>query len=395
MQHSQIAIVGCGFVADYYLMTLKNYPHLKVVGLYDRQHERALHLGQIYGHPICNSLEEILTSSCTIVLNLTNPDNHYVINKACLLAGKHVYSEKPMAMSYDDAADLVALAEKNSLYIVSAPCSLLGEQAQTLMKAVRDDLIGKVWCVYAEMDDGPIHLMRPDTWRSASGVPWPVRDEFEVGCTLEHAGYIVPWLVALFGFVTQITAYSAVRIQDKHLHTALEPITTPDFSVAVLKFESGVDARLSCSIVAPHDHRIKIHGERGTLFVDECWHNGDPVRLISNSVIGLKAGRYGWVRNNAFFSNLFGLSPKKLCFVKKPPSKFRYKRDYMDFARGIDDLARAVAHRQLPIMHPRFCLHVNEIILAIQDSVGGRTYAVKSRAKPLPDAKSAIMAVGH
>eukprot|EP01080_Neovahlkampfia_damariscottae_P013472 gene13472-biopygen19 len=61
-----------------------------------------------------------------IIVNLTNPHAHYATSKRILEAGKHVYSEKPLAMEIDQARELVALAEEKGLQIVSAPSSVLG-----------------------------------------------------------------------------------------------------------------------------------------------------------------------------------------------------------------------------------------------------------------------------
>ena len=86
-------------------------------------------------------------------MNLTNPASHFEVSRACLEAGKHVYSEKPLATNMDDARALCALAESKGLMLASAPCSVLGEAAQTLWLALRRNEIGKVRLVYAELDD--------------------------------------------------------------------------------------------------------------------------------------------------------------------------------------------------------------------------------------------------
>ena len=116
-----------------------------------------------------------------------------------------------------------------------------------------------------------VHRENLKTWLSASGNPWPAKDEFEVGCTLEHAGYYVTWLVAMFGPVESVTSFASCQIVDKGLDVALDPPDTPDLTVGCLRFASGMVARLTCSIVAPHDHALRVFGEEGTLAVKECW----------------------------------------------------------------------------------------------------------------------------
>jgi len=79
-----------------------------------------------------------------VILNLTNPRSHHEITKRCIEAGKHVYSEKPLAMDFQLAVELVQLAQRKQVYLSSAPCSVLGETAQTMWKALKEGTIGHV-----------------------------------------------------------------------------------------------------------------------------------------------------------------------------------------------------------------------------------------------------------
>lgn len=355
----RIAIVGTGYVADYYLKTLPNHPQLQLLGVMDRDSARAERFGRFYRVPVYPSYEALLADPrVELVVNLTNPHAHYDVTRAALEAGKHVYSEKPLAMDLAQAEALVALAESRGLLLASAPCSVLGETAQTLWKALREQRIGTVRLVYAELDDGPIHLMAPETWRSDSGNPWPVQDEYEVGCTLEHAGYYVTWLVAFFGPARTVTSFSTVLTPDKGVPVKRR---TPDFSVACIEFASGVVARLTHGIYAPHDHRLRIIGDQGVLGTDECWDYGAPVYLQRRDWLGLKAEKH------PLAARALGLGPKKLPLAPGPgmPHKSQ-KANPMDFARGIAEMADALAWRRPCRLSARFALHVNEIALAIQ-----------------------------
>ena len=172
-----VSIIGCGFVADYYMLTLSKSKTLKVAGVFDSIRERAVKLAEGYSIPkVYDSLEELLADDAVeIVLNLTNPRKHYETTMACLEAGKHVYSEKPMAMTVEEAKSLVAVAEQKSLRISTAPCSLLGEAAQTIWKAVREDAIGTVRLVYAELDEDLVHKVHSGYLRNSLGLAWPCR----------------------------------------------------------------------------------------------------------------------------------------------------------------------------------------------------------------------------
>ncbi|MEX0648894.1 MAG: Gfo/Idh/MocA family oxidoreductase [Balneolaceae bacterium] len=385
-----IAIIGCGYVSDFYFSTLKDYPDLNVCGIYDKKPERMALLSKKYGHPVYSSLEELLSDDrVKIVLNLTNPDSHYEINRLILEADKHVYSEKPLSMKFDEAEELYNLAKARGLQIVSAPCSLLGEQAQTMWKALREKLIGDVWVVYAEMDEGPVHLMEPEKWTSASGIPWPVNDEFEVGCTLEHAGYYLPWLVAWFGPAKHVNAFSSCRIMDKQTSEPLNPDDTPDFSVAAIKFESGVVARLTCSIMGEHNHELKVYGEKGVIALDECWNYGNPVRVQYYNKRAMNGQKHPYIRKNPVFKALYGISWEKLPFVRKPDprSKWQGRRPslyFMDFSRGVHELAQSIREKRDCRLSSELSLHINELALAIQNAgEQSGTYKLKTTCGPV------------
>lgn len=364
-----VAIVGCGYVADYYLATARHYPHIKLQGVFDIDEPRLAKFCEHYDLKAYCSMQEVLEdASVQMVLNLTNPRTHYAISRDCLMAGKHVYSEKPLAMDYGEAEELVQLAADKRLNIAAAPCSLLGSAAKTLAYAVNEKLCGDIKLVYAELDDGLVHKMAFKDWLSESGAPWPYRDEFEVGCTLEHAGYVVSWLVKMFGAVASITAYSDCLISQKLDGEApLEPNDTADTSFGILKFENGVVARLSTTIIAEHDHSIRIFGEKGVLSVGECWNNQAPVhfrKLIR-------------IRRRSLLSPI----PKRIkAPFKVPAIRMSRGNTHMDFMLGVQDLADAITNEAEPEIGARFSLHVTEVALALQNAgTSSNTYITKSR----------------
>ncbi len=366
-----IAIVGCGFVADYYLGTLALHPELKLLGVLDKQAERATTLAERYQTRRYRDLDELLGDErVELVVNLTDPRSHYAISHAALTAGKHVYSEKPLAMTFDDARALTELAAERGLEIGSAPCSLLGETAQTLWHALRAGAIGKVRLVYAEMDDGMVHKMPYRKWRSESGIPWPYKDEFEIGCTLEHAGYYLTWLAAWFGPAVSVTSFASVQIPDKLPDEPLE-LESPDFSVACIQFASGVVARLTCSIVAPHDHSLKIIGDEGVLYTNDSWDYHSPVysrRLMS-------------IRRKTFLNPV--KKRHKLLQDKVVKINTRGAQN-MDFSRGPAELASAIRERRRSRLGADFSLHVIEMALAIHYArEQGASYRMTTTFEPI------------
>jgi len=368
----RIAIVGCGFVADQYMLTLPVHPELDLVGVMDKIPGNAARFSSFYGVPTYGSLRELCDDPrVELVLNLTNPRSHYQVSEACLLAGKHVYTEKPLAMQFEQAQALVKLAAEKGLQISSAPSRLLGDSAQTMWKALRDGAIGKPRLVYAEMDDGLLHKMSYRSWAGATGARWPWKDELEIGCTIEHAGYSLTWLLGFFGPAESVTAFSSVLVPDMQTDVPVES-PAPDFSVGILRFHSGVVARLTCSIVAPHDHAIRIFGDDGELSTDDCWQPRSPVRLHRRVSVGKRSMELPWRSSIPLLGDpeLRRRTPKGL---KK-----------VDFCLGPLELASAIRAGRSCRLSPGFVLHVNELTLAISNAMErSTTVKLQSTFDPL------------
>ena len=372
------AIVGCGYVADLYMASLKRHPELALQGVWDRDPQRLAAFTQYHGVKAYTSYDALLADPAVqLVANLTNPREHFKVSQAALLANRHVYSEKPLATDLDEARSLVELAETRGLFITSAPCSVLSETAQTIWKLLRDQTIGTPRLVYAELDDGNVAAMDHAKWISASGAPWPSRDEFEVGCTLEHAGYHLTWLTAFFGPVHRMTTFSRVVQPDKGFEGL---VPAPDFAAACLEFGNGVVARLTCSIYGSHDHRLRLFGDDGTIAIDRIWDYGAPVHLSRRNRWTSRAEKY------PLLAKLVGLGPAKVPLVRKPTTQGRglFGRNGMDFCRGVADIGQAVQAGTAPHLTARWALHVTEVVLAMQaPTVYGDTREISSRFDPM------------
>jgi len=363
----RIAIVGCGYVADYYLATLAHFPELRLAGVHDRDPARAQRIAHDYGVPCYDSLEGVLADDeLDIVVNLTSLESHFEVSRAALEAGKHVYSEKPLALRTEDAQELVGLARMHGLFLSAAPCTILNEAAQTAWKALRDGRIGRVRLVYAEMDDGAVHQMPYHKWRSASGRQWPYHEEFAAGCILEHAGYVLSLLAGFFGPARGLNAFSTCLIGDKGNSRESLPVAAADFSVACIPFASGVVARVTCGSVAPRNHALRIFGDEGVLSIDDISHDRSSVSIRRYLNLPKSRRLSPWKQR----CRLVGQSNAR---IKRQGSQAR------NFARGIADLAAAIQDGRSPRLSSEFCLHVHELTMAMQRAlVLGETIACNS-----------------
>ncbi len=353
-----IAFIGCGYVADLYQSALANWDEtLELKGVYDRDPKRLKAFTKHYGLESYPSFDALLTDpDVEIVVNLTNPDEHYAVTKQALEAGRHVYSEKPLAMDLVEAEELIELASDSGVYLVCAPSSALGEAAQALAREVRGGSHGTPHLVYAELDDGMVHKIGYQNWKTASGAFWPATDEFKTGCTIEHAGYALTWLVAMFGGVRRVVSFASCIVPDKGKDTP-ENYDTPDFSCACLEFDGGVIARMTNSIIAPHDHRFRVFCENSVLEVDETWDYSAKVRVTPVPKSKMRRGAI----------KLLGLTGARTIKPKSPRKIATAKRGYpMDFALGVAEMAEAIREDRTPRLAGEFSLHITEVSLAIQ-----------------------------
>jgi predicted dehydrogenase len=393
MGRTRIAIVGTGYVAAMYGATLPHHSELILVGAYDKDPARLSAFCNRWDVRAYGSLDEVLADrSVEVVLNLTDPRSHFEVSYKCLDSGKHVYSEKPLGMSSEEAGKLVSLANQRGLYLASAPCSLLSETAQTVWKAIREGVVGTIRLVYANFDDGMIAPnLAPWTWVNDCGVPWPAKDEFEVGCTFIHAGYVLTWLAAFFGPVKAVSSFSSCQIRDKGV---VVDGMAPDFSVGCLEYENGIVARVTCGLVAPRDKSLTIVGDGGIIYVDNVRNDVAPVYVRSIPARGKASGIerrmnhfLQWSRSHLPFK-LSGPDERhfmrKYPFARKPAKVFVDAGKPVDFNRGPSELAEAIRQKRSCRLSSRLGLHVVELVESLQypERFGARR-TIMSRFEPI------------
>lgn len=405
----KIAFVGCGYVFDIYMRTQWAYPELEICGVYDIDTARSATVARHYGFHVYPSYEALLADPAVdIVVNLTSIRSHYETVKRALQAGKHVYSEKPITTDLAQTRELFDLAQSRGVALTGAPCNVYSDAVSTMWKAVRDGAIGKPVLVYAELDDNPAHLMHLETVQSPTGAPFPYVEELQEGCTLEHVGYHLVWICAMFGPATSVTAFSRCLVEHK-TDTPLSPADTPDFSVACLSFANGVAARITCTWVSPRDHRFRIIGEEGEISVDNVFHDQSPVNLERFSRVSLSARKAHTVRNQPLLGGMFGIGGRRLSLLRRWKShaveaergvgrslkhKFvswlrRKEIHALDKLLGVAEMARAISEGRPQPLPADFLIHLNELTLLIDrsgpDGITTKPVTSFRSFEPLPD----------
>lgn len=367
-----IAILGCGYVAEFYGLTLENHSNLQLVGAFDRNPAALAEFQRRWPCRSYSSLAEMASDpGVELVLNLTNPRSHFDTTSELLRGGKHVYSEKPVAMNVVQALELRDFASARGLYLGAAPCSVLGDTAQTLWRALLNGVVGRVRLVYGNFDDGMIApALSPWNWRNASGIPWPAKDEFEVGCTYEHAGYLLTWLAAFFGPALAVTSFASCQIPDKGIQV---DSMAPDFTVGCIEYSEGVVARITCSLVAPKDRSLTIIGDRGILSVADVRDDLCPVYLQPSPPRGRAGGVERRVNRLRRLLNLPGAERdwhlrSRVPVVRTASKRFVSASKRVDFCRGPAELAAAIGEGRPSRMSADLAVHITELVELLQDS---------------------------
>lgn len=116
----KLAMIGVGDISGIYLKNIhETFHELELVGVCDLVREKAERAKEKYNVPkIYDDMTQAFADpEVEVILNLTRPDEHFEVSRLALLAGKHVYSEKPLAASFELGKQLVALAEEKGLYL--------------------------------------------------------------------------------------------------------------------------------------------------------------------------------------------------------------------------------------------------------------------------------------
>jgi predicted dehydrogenase len=139
-----IALVGCGDIAGEYVRTLRGFPGLSIRRVAARRMEAARAFGRTWAIEPGTVNDVLADPAVGLVVNLTVPRAHAEITRAALQSGRHVYSEKPLGVSYAEAAELCAHADRLGLTLSAAPDTFLGAGHQLCRHLVESGEIGTV-----------------------------------------------------------------------------------------------------------------------------------------------------------------------------------------------------------------------------------------------------------
>lgn len=274
------AVIGCGVISDtYFGNMIEKFSILDVVGCCDLNEGLAKSMAETY-HIRMMTMEEILADKeIEIVVNLTPPSAHYSIVKTLLNHGKHVYTEKVMALELEEAKELVALADEKGLYLGAAPDTFLGAAAQTGRYALESGLIGEVSSCYA--------VLNRDSNVMAERFPYTAK--YGGGIGMDVAVYYVTELLSMLGPVKEVSGI-AKTVNPERLHYFTNgrdfgktyTMESENLFAGTMEFENGVVGSLhfNSNSIQNEKPQVVFYGTQGILYLPDPNRFGGDVKVL-------------------------------------------------------------------------------------------------------------------
>ncbi len=273
-----VGVIGCGKISDAYFRGCAAFGILDVVACADLDIDRARQKAAEHGIPRALSVAELLADpSIQIVINLTVPQAHAEVNQAAIAAGKHVYCEKPLAVTREDGEATIRAAQAAGLLVGCAPDTVLGGGIQTCRALIDQGAIGTPVAATAFMVGHG-----PESWHPNPGFYYLAGG----GPMMDMGPYYLSALITLLGPIRRVTGSARITFPQR-IATSPErngevlPVEVPTHVAGVLDFASGAVGTIvmSFDVWAAHLPRIEIYGSEGSLSVPDPNTFAGPVLL--------------------------------------------------------------------------------------------------------------------
>lgn len=269
-----LGIIGCGTIAEVYLTNLtQHFEQVEVLAVADLFQEKAKAAAEKFGIEKALSVEELLAEpGIEIVLDLTIPAVHYSVNKQILEAGKHVYCEKPLALTFEEAKELVGIAREKGLMCVSAPDTFLGAGLQESRAILDSGRIGTPVGFTANMTCAGHELWHPNPGFYYKNGGGPL---FDMG------PYYLTALIYLLGPIKRISCFTASGRPVRNILGTETESEVPTTYTAIAEFVCGAIGTVTMSF----DHwdtslpLLEIYGTKGSLYCPDPDSFNGPVTV--------------------------------------------------------------------------------------------------------------------
>ncbi len=342
-QPMKIGIIGTGNISGIYLENGKVFDILNIAAVADIDVPKAQAQADKYGvAKACTPDELLADDSIEAVINLTIPAAHGDVALAALAAGKSVYNEKPLAVTREQAKEMLTLAKSKGLRVGCAPDTFLGGGLQTCRKLIDDGWIGKPVAATAfMMSHGPESWHPNPTFFYQPGA----------GPMFDMGPYYLTALIHLLGPVRRVTGSAQISFPQRTITNSYNygeqiDVNTATHVAGVMDFVAGPVATIITSFDVWHADlpRIEIYGSAGTLSVPDPNTFDGPVLLRG-------AGDKVWREiplSHGFAANSRGIGLADMCQAIRSGRPHRASGDLayhvLDLMHSFHDASRDGKH---------------------------------------------------
>ena len=353
-----IGVIGCGTYCGAYLKNLgPKYKNVRPVACADLNQAAAEKAATDWNIPtVCTSDELVQNPDVDIVLILTTPASHYSLTMAALRAGKHVFCEKPLTTSLEQANEIVEYAQAHGLFVGSAPDTFLTPEFQTVRKLIDDGEIGRVVSVTA-------NFMGPgaDLWHPNASFLYKKGG----GPALDMAPYFFTVLVSLLGPIESIFSF-ANRGFDKRVIRGQEiSVDVMTNYCGVLQFANGAIGNINLGFDEWKASLpgLEIYGTEGVIIAPDPNTMGGPIKLLkANDFVALVESKTQMLEK---IGAIYG--PESATLFREVETVV--PRCGNERGLGIADMADAILTGRKPKVSGELCRHVTEAINAFDVSI--------------------------
>jgi predicted dehydrogenase len=333
----RVAVIGCGSVSNRYLPQLQSSSLIEVVSLCDIKYDRALAQNKQYKvnaatYPHIDAMLKGVPFD--MMVTLTDMQAHGGLNKKALQAGKHVWSEKPMANTYAEGKALLELAKAKKLRIWGAPAVVNSPQFAFMSKAIQAGKLGRVASAHGQYGH--------------TGPGWSAFFYEKGGGSMPDLGvYNMATLTGLLGPAKAVMAMTS--------------IITPERTVED-KGKIKVEAEDNAHLLLEHDKGVISHVMCGFNFFDTHGHEAKDQKLHSIQVFGNKGNMrligYDWETNGVVLDNS----------ETEPAQLLETEKGGYEWQEGARVTGESIVTGKEPRINVEHALHVLEIIEAARKS---------------------------
>jgi len=343
----RVGVIGCGSVSNMYLPHLAKSPYVELVSACDIIPERAKAQAEKYGIP--NQYPHIdnflAGAEFDLLVNLTDMQEHERLNLQAVEAGKHIWSEKPMANSLAGGEKLLAAAKKKGVKIWGAPAMVVSPQFAFIAKTLESGVLGRVTAAHADYGH--------------NGPDWSAFFYEKGGGSLpDLAVYNLTTLTGLLGPAKSVVAMMSVIRPTRKIQG---------------KGEIKVVAEDNAMVLLDHGKGMISHVQSGFNYFNPHGHDGSEEQRHTVSIVGT-AGRLGLVG--------YDWDPRGVDLAtQKEPSFKRHATEKGNFVwqMGASLAAESLATGKPLLITPEHALHIVEVIQAAREShASGRRIQLRS-----------------